>query len=136
VDEQTLDDLDPPAWPEAPEDATYLVRRCHELRRKPIDAFSAEDLRIMIGQQIAVSCLVPRALDRLAGDPLVSGDFFHGDLLEVVLRVDRSYWAARPAERDRLHGMIATLVPMDPDVRAAIEAFRAGGGVQWWPPPP
>jgi hypothetical protein len=123
--ERTLDELDPPAWSDAPEDATYLVRRCHELRRKPVGAFTVEDLRIMIGQQIALPHLVPHALDLLAKDPLASGDFFHGDLLEVVLRVDRSYWIERPDERDRLNGMISTLIPMDSDVRAAVEAFRS-----------
>jgi hypothetical protein len=126
VDEPTLNDLDPPVWPDPPEDATYLVQRCHELRRKPIQAFTAEDLRILIGQQIALPHLVPQALDLLAGDPLVGADYGPGDLLEAVLRVDRSYWDERPSERDRLSEIVVTLVPMDPDVRAAVQAFRSG----------
>jgi hypothetical protein len=32
----TLDDVDRPAWPPAPRDATWLVQRVHELRRKPL----------------------------------------------------------------------------------------------------
>jgi CDI immunity proteins len=125
MDDQTLDELDPPVWPNASEDDTYLVRRCHELRRKPMGEYTAEDLRIMIGQQIALPHLVPRALNVLAADPLVSGDYFPGDLFEAVLRVDRSYWADQPEQLQRLRTIVETLAPMDPNVRAAVEAFRA-----------
>ena len=51
----TLDTVDPPAWGPAPPDATPLITRCHELRTKPLRDFTAEDLRIMIGQQVALS---------------------------------------------------------------------------------
>ena len=54
--------LDAPAWGPAPAEATYLVRRCHEVRNKPLDEFTVEDLRLMIGQQIALQHLVPLAL--------------------------------------------------------------------------
>lgn len=125
MNDRTLDEVDPPAWSDAPADATNLVRRCHELRRKAIGEFTVEDMRMMIGQRIGLPYLVPQALDLLASDPLASGDLFPGDLLEAVLRVDGSYWTARPAERTRLSGIVATLVPMDADVRAAVEAFQA-----------
>lgn len=57
-----------------------------------IDDFTAEDLRIMIGQKIGLKFLVPLALKKLAEDPLASGDFFPGDLLQNVLRLGRDYW--------------------------------------------
>src|SRR5579875_434758 len=62
---RVLDILDPPAWGPSPPDGTALIRCCHELRTKPLRDFTAEDLRIMIGQQIALRHLVPLALDRL-----------------------------------------------------------------------
>ena len=89
---QTLERLDPPAWGPAPPDATFLVRRCHELRHKPIADFTVDDLRLMIGQSIALEHLVPVALEQLQCDPLVSGDFYAGDLLGTVLRVDHAFW--------------------------------------------
>jgi len=128
MDAETLDDLDPPAWGDANDDDTYLVRRCHELRRKPLDEFAPEDLRIMIGQQIALPFLVPRALNLLAADPLVSGDLFPGDLLEAVMRIDDSYWTQHPGQLEGISNLVGTLVPVDGEVRAAVEAFRAKHG--------
>jgi hypothetical protein len=81
---RTLDELDPPARPAADYDSR-LVTRAHDLRRKPIGDFTAEDLRIMIGQQVALAHLVPRALDALELNPLAQGDFYPGDLLQAVL---------------------------------------------------
>ena len=84
----TLDTVDPPAWGPAPPDATSLIKRCHELRTKPLVDFTVEDLRIMIGQQVALGRLVSLALKRLQAEPLVEGDYYPGDLLASVLRVD------------------------------------------------
>jgi CDI immunity proteins len=93
---RTLDTVDPPAWGPAPPDATPLIKRCHELRTKPLRDFTVEDLRIMIGQQVALNRLVPLALDRLRRDPLVEGDYYPGDLLASVLRVDAAFWEWSP----------------------------------------
>lgn len=62
-----LDALDPRAWGFAPPEATYLVRRCHEVRNKPLHEFTVADVRLMIGQQIALQHLVPLALQQAAG---------------------------------------------------------------------
>ena len=45
----TLEERDPPAWGEPPEGGTPLVERAYGLRRKPLDTFTVEDLRLMIG---------------------------------------------------------------------------------------
>jgi CDI immunity proteins len=87
-----LDILDPPAWGPAPPDSTFLIKRCHELRTKPLRDFTVEDLRTMIEQQIALRHLVPLALDRLRRDPLLEGDCYPGDLLASVLGVDAAFW--------------------------------------------
>jgi hypothetical protein len=47
---RTLDTVDPPAWGPAPPDATPVIKRCHELRTKPLTDFTDTDLRIMIEQ--------------------------------------------------------------------------------------
>jgi hypothetical protein len=89
---RVLDILDPPAWDPAPPDASFLIKRCHELRTKPLRDFTVEDLRIMIGQNIALQPLVGLALGRLRSDPLLEGDCYPGDLLASVLRVDTAFW--------------------------------------------
>ena len=124
----SLDVLDPPAWGRAPSQATFLIRRCHELRSKPLDEFTVEDLRIMIGQQIGLRHLVPMALQRLGADPRVAGDFFPGDLLASVLRVDRGFWREYPALARQLRTVLDDLeadsaAKLEPTMRDLIDAF-------------
>jgi hypothetical protein len=104
-----LDVLEPPAWGPAPAAATFLAARCHALRRTSLDQFTVEDLRLMIGQQIGLLHLMPLALEQLAIDPLVGGDYFPGDLLESVLRVDRVFWERQTALASSLSAVIASL---------------------------
>ena len=81
---KTLDELEGVVWGEPTYDS-YLVRTCHRLRTKPVDEFTVEDLRIMIGQEIGLPHLVPRAVAVLEREPLAEGDFYPGDLLASVL---------------------------------------------------
>ena len=48
----------------------------------------------MIGQQISLRFLIPRAIDVLRTNPLAEGDYYPGDLLTAVLRADKAYWQA------------------------------------------
>jgi CDI immunity proteins len=90
---RTLDTVDPPAWGPAPPGATALIKRCHELRTKPLVDFTVDDLRVMIGEQIALNRLVPLAVERLRPDPLMAEVDYPADLLASVLGVDAAFWA-------------------------------------------
>jgi len=79
-----------------PPDATSLIKRCHQLRTKPLVDLTVEDLGIMIGQQVALNRLVPLALKRLLPDPRAEGDYYPGALLASVLRVDAVFWERSP----------------------------------------
>jgi hypothetical protein len=81
----TLEELDGEVWGE-PDYPSHLVTTCHRLRKKDLDDFTIEDLRIMVGQGIALEHLVPRVLARLRDDPLAGGDFYSGDLLSALIR--------------------------------------------------
>ena len=123
---RTLDTVDPPAWGPAPPDATPLIKRCHELRTKPLRDFTVEDLRIMIGQQVALNRLVPLALDRLRPDPLMEGDYYPGDLLASVLRVDAAFWERSPdltVELRKLAEDLRERSELEPGLRELIETF-------------
>lgn len=118
---QQLEGLD---WGEPTFDS-HLVETCHRLRRKPLDEFTVEDLRIMIGQGISLPFLVPLALDKLEDDPFTEGDLFAGDLLTAILRVDDSFWAAHSKLDSRMKAIgdraRASLVDMNEDQREVIE---------------
>ncbi|EBA16050.1 hypothetical protein RSK20926_05542 [Roseobacter sp. SK209-2-6] len=83
---KTLEQLEGCNWPD-PEFASHLVLTCHRLKKKPLNDFTVEDLRIMISQKFSLEFLLPIALERLKENPLCSGDFFEGDLLQAVLKV-------------------------------------------------
>lgn len=123
---RVLDILDPPAWDPAPPDATFLIRRCHELRTKPLKDFTVEDLRIMIGQQVGLPHLVPLALGLLRSDPLVAGDYYPGDLLASVLRVDAAFWEPLldpEVEARRIAENVRERAELEPGLRELVETF-------------
>jgi CDI immunity proteins len=123
---RTLDTVDPPAWGPVPPDATPLIKRCHELRIKPLRDFTVEDLRIMIGQQVALNRLVPLALKRLRPDPLMAGDYYPGDLLDSVLRVDTAFWEWSPdltVEMRKLAEDLRERFKLEPGLRELIKTF-------------
>jgi hypothetical protein len=127
----TIEQLERSDWGVPPADSSFLVRRCFELRRKPLAQFTVEDLRIMLGQQLAVSILLPLAADVLATDPLIEGAFYPGDLLCAVLRLPASAWSALPGTRQRLASAVADLdlaeAGLPKAARDAVESFLQTG---------
>jgi hypothetical protein len=104
------------------------MRRCHALRRKPIDEFTVEDLRLMIQQQIGLRFLVPIALQHLREDPLAEGDFYPGDLLAAILRVAGDFWQQKPDLNRELRNVVVALthnrtIDVDPAVQELIAEF-------------
>lgn len=87
---KSLQNLEKEDWGE-PRYSTHLVTRCHELRRIPLNEFTIEDLRIMIGQAIGLAYLVPLALEELRENILVEGNLYPGDLLVNIIKVDSNF---------------------------------------------
>jgi hypothetical protein len=125
----TIEEHEAERWGEPPAGATFLIRRCHELRTKPIGEFSVEDLRIMIGQGIGLRWLVSAALDVLEEAPLAASDMHEGDLLENVLSVPELYWAGDTGSWLRLRDVAEKLVALTPIIERAqrfLEHSRGG----------
>ena len=127
--DRCLDEIEGVDWGEPSYDSN-LVITCHKLRKKPVGEFTVEDLRIMIGQDISSAVLTPIALTRLSEDPLVSGDFYAGDLLSVVLRLPSAYWIEHRDQHDELRQISESAIERlrsddEPDRQliAALEAF-------------
>jgi hypothetical protein len=112
---KTLQELEGQDWGE-PTFGSSLVTTCHRLRRKRLDDFNVEDLRIMIGQKIGLPFLVPIALERLAVDPLVDGDFYPGDLLAMVLQVDDAFWNAHHDLCDQIRPIVRRVKALLPSL--------------------
>ena len=89
---KNLNQLENVVWGE-PEYTSGLVIRCHKLRTKKVEDFTTEDLRLMIGQNIGSYYLVPFALRELNKNPLAEGNYYEGDLLENILKLDCEFWS-------------------------------------------
>jgi hypothetical protein len=116
-------------WGTPPYDST-LVSRCYQLRKKPLNTFSIEDLRIMIGQNISLEYVIPLALRRLTQNILAEGDFYPGDLLEKILRSEARFWLSNPGSRQQVidlylnHQSQVETADMFESIQAAFERFR------------
>jgi len=73
-----------------------LIIRHNALLTKPIGEYTAEDLRLMIGQNTGLEYLIPKAIEVLEEDTFAEGDFYPGDLLEKVLCADPKFWNTLP----------------------------------------
>ncbi len=102
---KTLELLENHVWPSAEYDS-FLIRRCHELRKKVLNEFTVEDLRIMIGQQIGIFYLIPLAVEILTKNLIAEGDFYEGDLLQNVLKVDSAFWDNNQKYRKAIYMLI------------------------------
>jgi hypothetical protein len=85
---------------------TPLVRRCLELLKLPLNEFTTGDLRLMIGQEFSLPYLVPLAIEELTEDLFAEGDYYPGDLLEVVLKIKTAFWE----ENQQLFNAITSLI--------------------------
>lgn len=90
---KTLENLEKKVWPTLSSDeGSYLIKTCNSLRKKQLQYFTTEDLRIMIGQEIGLHYLIPLAIETLTNDLFAEGDMYEGDLLKNVLEVDTEFW--------------------------------------------
>lgn len=90
---KSIENLEKQNFGNPTEAPTNMVKRCLELCKVPLDKFTVEDLRLMIGQGFSLRHLIPLAIEHLKTDIFVEGDLFPGDLLKNVLSVDTKFWA-------------------------------------------
>ena len=74
------------------DESSRLIKTCDSLRKKPLQDFTTEDLRVMIGQEIGLSFLIPLAIEIFQNDLFAEGDMYEGDLLKNVLEVKTKFW--------------------------------------------
>lgn len=107
--DRTLDELDPPRWPDPPADATRLVRTVHALRRVPLRELRAADLRTLVSQGVALPYVVPLAVRLLVEEPLLDASFYEGDLLLATVNVPATVWTLLPELAEELRAVVSAL---------------------------
>lgn len=108
--QKTLENLEKDNWGGPPTDDGHLVRRTMELRRIPLDQFTTEDLRIMIGQEFGLFYLLPLAFETLKKDLFAEGDFYPGDLLSMMLKIKHGFWIEHQEYWKQLNELIKSRV--------------------------
>ncbi|MFN8286300.1 MAG: contact-dependent growth inhibition system immunity protein [Chitinophagales bacterium] len=103
---KTIENIENNDWGNAPADASYLVRRTYELRKKEISCFTTEDLRILISQNLFLEVLIPNAMQILNTNLFAEGDFYAGDLLKSVITSDPTFWKNNPHLKREMNGIL------------------------------
>lgn len=103
---KTLQALEKRNFGNPAEAPTPLTKHCLELAKKPLNEFSVEDLRLMIGQGFSLDYLIPLAIDYLKEDLLAEGDLYPGDFLKSVQSVNETFWKSNPKLWKELNGLI------------------------------
>ena len=88
------------------DEGSYLIKTCNALRKKQLQDFTTEDLRIMIGQGIGLDFLIPLAIETLKENLFAEGDMYEGDLLKSVLNVDTKFWDDHKDNWEQLNDII------------------------------
>jgi len=83
-----------------------LVNKVLKLRKIPLNQFSVEDLRLMIGQNKGLPYLIQLSLDVLKEDLFAEGDFYPSDLLQNILKVPALFWTEDKELWQDIHGLI------------------------------
>jgi contact-dependent growth inhibition (CDI) system CdiI-like immunity protein len=97
----------------------------HQLRSKPVEDFTVEDMRIMIGRQLSLRNLVPIAIEVLQENPLAEGHCYPGDLLQAVLEVDRQYWRSNREQWEAVSEIVESVAFAQMKLSGALLKFRA-----------
>ncbi|WP_339303472.1 contact-dependent growth inhibition system immunity protein [Paenibacillus sp. FSL R5-0519] len=120
---QTLEELEGEYWSE-PNFTSSLVIQVHKLRKKPLCELNNEDLRLLIGQQMSLTVLLPLALERLIENPLRSGNLYTGDLFCAVLQVRKEYWKEHKELNNELDEVIRTYEEAKKTLEEHISKYR------------
>lgn len=103
---KTLENLEKDADPEVRVNS-HLVIKTSLLRKIPLNEFSVEDLRIMIGQNFGLPYLISLTIEKLTEDVLAEGDLYPGDLLVAVTKIDTRFWIGNPKCKEQIEAIIA-----------------------------
>ncbi|SEB10660.1 hypothetical protein SAMN03159332_3554 [Paenibacillus sp. 276b] len=120
---KTLEELEDEYWGE-PNFASSLVIQVHKLRKKTLGELNDENLRLLIGQQMSLTILLPLALERLVQNPLRSGDLYTGDLFCSVLKVRKEYWKEHKELKNELEEVIRTYEEVRKTLEEHISKYR------------
>ena len=121
--QKTLTNLEKDDWQHF-DSNSRLIKRTKELRKVPLNKFTTEDLRIMIGQQFSLDYLIPLAIETLSVNIFAEGDFYEGDLLKNVLSIRTEFWDNNKEYYLQMHELIKENLSKIKDKNSDLENFN------------
>ena len=97
---RSIEQLENDYWKEV-DFPSSLVEKCFNYRKIPVSELSVEQLRLLVGQQIGLHYIVPKAISVLQADILAEGDYYPGDLLNSVLSLSENDWDKLQTEKTK-----------------------------------
>jgi len=125
--QKTLENLEKTDGGNPSADYTNLVNNVLKLRKIPLDQFSVENLRLMIGQNVGLRYLIPLSLDILKNDLFAEGDFYPGDLLQNVLKIPTAFWKKNKELWKDIHALIKDKVDEIAENNISVKVFYDSG---------
>ena len=110
-----------------PDTEYNLANKVLRLRKVPLNQFSVEDLRLMIGQKAGLPYLITLSLDILKDDLFADGDLFPGDLLQNILKVPASFWKEHRELWEKIHVLIKDKIEEVSEHNISVQAFYDAG---------
>ncbi|MFB7291683.1 contact-dependent growth inhibition system immunity protein [Actinacidiphila glaucinigra] len=123
--DRSLHELEREQWPAPSADDTRLIATALALRHRPIGELTVEDMRLLIGQDIDLPYLLPRALEVLRENPMAEGHMYEGDLLSAVLTANPAVLAGFPELGRELRAIVSGLTGLPPDLQQKADRFLA-----------
>jgi hypothetical protein len=90
--QKSIESLEKENWGDVDPAQSGLVQRVLKLRKLPLDKFTIDDIRCMIGQQTGLPWLLELALEILEKNLFAEGDYYEGDLLNAILQIKPANW--------------------------------------------
>lgn len=125
---KSIEQLENDYWPST-DFPTPLVEKCYRYRKIPVQDLSIEQIRLLLGQKIGVRHLLNKAIKVLKEDILSEGDFFPGDLLISVLRLENSDWKGNAQLQTEFNKLLELkkseiIAGDDKDILRQIEGYK------------
>lgn len=92
---RSLQDLEGADWGDPQSAETQMIARVLALRRKPLATLTNAELRLAVGQRVGLTILLDIAVEKVRENPLLECDFYPGDLLAALVRLDDKDWGSR-----------------------------------------
>jgi hypothetical protein len=123
--QKSIENLEKDFWGQPPKGSTTMIDRVYRLRTIQIERLEPKDLRLLIGQEVGLRFLIPVALKILRNNLFVDSEFYEGDLLQNVIKVDSSFWDTNKELKKQFDDLLKPYSEED------IEKFRQGKFNEW-----